>query len=203
RVVDYKSSGKNFVLSETLEGLNMQMLIYLFAVWHNGADLYGDVVPAGVLYMPANAPPISLGRNASPEDIEAEKIKNSRMSGMLLNSMDVVIGMEKNGEGIFIPAKLKKGVLEGSLITLEGMVKLKTRMDEMIRNMAWSLQQGKVPAYPAASDLYSRPMACTYCDYAVACGLDSSTPRRLISKLSHDDALSIIDEEGGAKDEMD
>lgn len=201
RVVDYKSSGKKFVLSETLEGLNMQMLIYLFAVWHNGAELYGDVVPAGVLYMPANAPPIRLGRSASHEDIEAEKIKNSRMSGMLLNSMDVVIGMEKDGEGVFIPAKLKKGVLEGSLITLEEMAKLKTRMDEMIRKMAQSLHQGKIPAYPAVVD-YKYP-ACTYCDYASACGLDSSTPLRFISKLSHEDALSIIDGEGGAQDEMD
>ena len=123
------------------------------------------------------------------------------MSGMLLNSMDVVIGMEKDGEGVFIPAKLKKGVLEGSLITLEEMAKLKTRMDEMIRKMAQSLHQGKIPAYPAVVD-YKYP-ACTYCDYASACGLDSSTPLRFISKLSHEDALSIIDGEGGAQDEMD
>lgn len=201
RVVDYKSSGKKFVLSETLEGLNMQMLIYLFAIWHNGEALYGDVVPAGVLYMPANAPAANLGRNASLEEIEAEKTKNSRMSGMLLNSMDVVIGMEKDGEGIFIPAKLKNDALEGSLITIDEMAKLKTRVDGMIGKMAQSLHRGEIPAYPAATDL--RYPACVYCDYGAVCGRDSSTPLRLITKLSHEDALSIIDGEGGALDEVD
>ena len=201
RVVDYKSSGKKFVLSETLEGVNMQMLIYLFAIWHNGGELYGDVVPAGVLYMPTNAPAANLGRNASLEEIEAEKIKNSRMSGMLLNNMDVVIGMENDGEGIFIPAKLKNDALEGSLITLEEMGKLKTRVDGMISKMAHSLHRGEIPAYPAATDLMHP--ACIYCDYGPVCGRDSSTPLRFISKLSHEDALRIIDGEGGGTYEVD
>lgn len=53
RVIDYKSGGKDFVLSDVLSGLNMQMLIYLFAIGENGEEKYGDVFPSGVLYMPA------------------------------------------------------------------------------------------------------------------------------------------------------
>ena len=52
RVVDYKSGGKEFLLSDVLNGLNMQMLIYLMCLWQNGAQRYGEVVPAGILYMP-------------------------------------------------------------------------------------------------------------------------------------------------------
>ena len=52
RVIDYKSGGKDFVLSDVLSGLNMQMLIYLFASGENGEEKYGDVFPSGVLYMP-------------------------------------------------------------------------------------------------------------------------------------------------------
>lgn len=33
RVVDYKSGGKEFLLSDVLNGLNMQMLIYLMCLW--------------------------------------------------------------------------------------------------------------------------------------------------------------------------
>lgn len=36
RVVDYKSGGKEFLLSDVLNGLNMQMLIYLMCLWQNG-----------------------------------------------------------------------------------------------------------------------------------------------------------------------
>ena len=38
RVIDYKSGGKDFVLSDVLSGLNMQMLIYLFAIGENGEE---------------------------------------------------------------------------------------------------------------------------------------------------------------------
>ena len=71
----------------------------------------------------------------------------------------------------------------------------------MIGKMAQSLHRGEIPAYPAATDL--RYPACVYCDYGAVCGRDSSTPLRLITKLSHEDALSIIDGEGGALDEVD
>ena len=71
RVVDYKSGGKEFLLSDVLNGLNMQMLIYLMCLWQNGAQRYGEVVPAGILYMPVKSTPATLGRNASAWTVAA------------------------------------------------------------------------------------------------------------------------------------
>ncbi len=56
RVVDYKTGAKQFDLSQVAEGLNLQMLIYLMAIWENGGERYGPVTPAGVLYLPARLP---------------------------------------------------------------------------------------------------------------------------------------------------
>jgi len=201
RVVDYKSSGKNFALADVLEGLNMQMLIYLFALWQNGKALYGDIVPAGVLYMAANAPTANLSRNAVQCEIEAEKLKKCKMSGMLLKDLDVILGMEQDGEGIFIPAKIKNGELEGTLITLEQMGKLKTRADEILSEMARSLQNGDIPALPATDSGYKT--ACDYCDYKSVCGRESGMPVRVVPKLKHDEALAVIDAEGGGGDDLD
>jgi hypothetical protein len=54
RVVDYKTGKKKFSLSDVRYGMNMQMLIYLFALEKNGRGRYGtEIVPAGVLYAPA------------------------------------------------------------------------------------------------------------------------------------------------------
>ena len=50
RVVDYKTGKKEFRLSDVLHGLNMQMLVYLAALVENG-----QVLPAGILYMPAQS----------------------------------------------------------------------------------------------------------------------------------------------------
>ena len=40
RIIDYKTGVKDFVLSDVLYGLNMQMLIYLFAISQNGATVW-------------------------------------------------------------------------------------------------------------------------------------------------------------------
>ena len=41
RVVDYKSGTKNFVYSDVLYGLNLQMFIYLFTICNSGTKLNG------------------------------------------------------------------------------------------------------------------------------------------------------------------
>lgn len=60
RVMDYKSGKKSFSLSDIWYGLNMQLIIYLYALQEEGLDRYrrllseelNEIVPAGVLYVP-------------------------------------------------------------------------------------------------------------------------------------------------------
>ena len=40
RIVDYKTGAKKFNLSDILAGINLQMFIYLFSVWHNAQGRY-------------------------------------------------------------------------------------------------------------------------------------------------------------------
>lgn len=69
RVVDYKSGKKAFDLAAVRMGLDIQMLLYLFALKKEGKQRFGmDIEPAGVLYLPAGmrfSPPSEISRRSS------------------------------------------------------------------------------------------------------------------------------------------
>jgi len=199
RVVDYKSGNKNFLLSDVLYGLNMQMLIYLFAVAKNGDERYGNVIPSGILYYPAKMSVSKLPRESSEDDIARQKIKDGKCNGMLLQNINVLNAMEKDLGGKFIPASLnKKGELCGTLISLNQLGELNRRVDEILCEMTTSLHNGKIPAYPVFGKNYDK--TCEYCDYRSVCGFEPTDIMREIEELKHDDALNILN--GGDNDEQ-
>lgn len=194
RVVDYKSGGKEFLLSDVLNGLNMQMLIYLMCLWQNGAERYGEVVPAGILYMPVRSTPATLGRDATQAEIDKARAKACRMSGMVLDHSLVIDGMEEDGKGIFIPARREKdGGVKGTLINLTQLSRLQQKMNEILRAMGESLHRGEIGAAPSIGAGYDR--VCDWCDYKSVCGYEPGAPVRPIEKLTHAQALEKLEED--------
>lgn len=200
RVVDYKSSGKEFALSDVVQGLNMQMFIYLFTLWQNGAKKYGEFTPAGVLYYPANSPLVSADRSLSEEDIEAERQKKCRMNGIILNDPDVITAMDESKSGLFVPARFKGGEFSGSLIGLEQLTKLKEKADSVLTEMADALHSGEIPAVPAYGKSYEK--VCEYCDYKSVCSYEENIPVRELYDCRTDEVIKILTE-GENSDEVD
>ena len=197
RIVDYKTGGKIFDLGEVFAGLNMQMLIYLFAIWQNGGELYKNVTPAGIFYFQAKtsrATETAKGLNRHSDDTEINKtLKDKfRMSGMVLNNIDVVTAMENSCEGLFIPVSLdKNGALKGNIISLDSLSALKDRVNKSIRNMADELQNGYISAFPVDG-------GCKWCNYKDICKREESDPVKELEVPSFDDAISMLrsDEDG-------
>ncbi len=189
RVIDYKTGGKEFNLSEVFSGLNMQMLIYLFAIWQNGGERYGNVLPAGILYFQAKSPRISrsnLTRYSTESEAKAQMRKDIKMSGMVLNNLDVVNAMEKDCLGLFVPAKLtKNGSLSGNVISLKKLEYLRDSVNENIRNMASSLQNGMISALPVEE-------GCRYCKYIDVCKREEDDDVREIEKMGFSKALERL-----------
>ena len=112
RVMDYKSGKKAFSLSDIWYGLNMQLLIYLFALQDQGLARYkerlteelDEIVPAGVLYVPARDALPDTERAATDEMLDAMRESALRRSGLLTEDMDVLEAMEHGlrGKGRFI-----------------------------------------------------------------------------------------------------
>lgn len=195
RVIDYKTGGKDFKLSEVFGGLNMQMLIYLFAIWQNGGERYENVLPAGILYFQAKSPRISssmLSRDADALAARAKMNSNLKMSGMVLNNSDVIDAMEKDGTNVFIPAKFdKNGNAAGNVISIKKLEALREKVNSNIRKMAESLHMGEIQALPVKD-------GCDYCKYRDVCKREEDDEIREIEAMGYGDALNML---GGDNDE--
>ncbi len=195
RVVDYKTGTKEFNLSDIIYGLNLQMFIYLYAIRENGVDRYGEITPAGVLYMPAVAPNVSADRDTPEAKIRSEVLKKYAMKGVILNDADVIEHMEHDGQGIFIPAKLKEGTVTasaGSLATLEQLGAIFRRIDVLMSRMVQSLYDGDVAALPLKGGKYD---GCAYCKYNAVCLREDSDPCREAVDMSADEVYDDLERE--------
>ncbi len=192
RVVDYKTGGKTFELSDVLEGLNMQMLLYLISIWREGDGEYKDIIPAGILYFPAKMSTVNVEGRGDGEDIRREnRYRAGKMNGMIVDDYDMVSHMDKEGKGLFIPVTTDKrsGKIKGKFISLFYLEKLGEKMDEVIINMAKGIQDGIIPARPVYGSSYTD--VCDYCDYREIC-LEEDPEKRYIRKIPHDECFELL-----------
>lgn len=197
RIIDYKTGGKIFDLGEVFAGLNMQMLIYLFAIWQNGGELYKNVTPAGIFYYQAKtsraSENVKLPRHSDEKSINKSLKDKFRMSGMVLNNIDVITAMEKNVEGVYIPVTMNEdGSVSGNVISLKSLTRLQNKVNDLIKEMATDLQSGVIRALPTEK-------GCVYCDYKDVCRRDDTDPIREFDSLDFGVALSML---GGDDDEQ-
>ena len=192
RVVDYKTGGKTFELSDVMEGLNMQMLLYLISIWRNGEGEYKDIIPAGILYFPAKMSSVTVDSRGDSEDIRREnRYRAGKMNGMIVEDYDMVSHMDKEGKGLFIPITVDKrsGKIKGKFISLPVLEKLGEKMDEVIINMGNGIHDGIIPARPVCGSSYTD--VCSYCDYREIC-MEENPEMRYIRKLPHDECVDLL-----------
>jgi ATP-dependent helicase/nuclease subunit B len=188
RVLDYKTRKKayNFELADVLNGRDMQMLIYLFALAKFGKARYNkEIEPVGVLYVPARDIVLNISRNASEEEIDKQRTGEMRRSGLILNDPEVINAMEYGEEKNYLPVKLSKD----SLFTGNGLVNtaqlelLSEHVNEMLKRATMNIRNGDCECRP----YYKSEMdnACSFCEYHTVCGFDEEMgdKRRFTGKM--------------------
>ncbi|MDR2525659.1 MAG: exodeoxyribonuclease V subunit gamma [Oscillospiraceae bacterium] len=180
RVVDYKTGGKTFDLGDVFDGLNLQMLLYLFALQDAQAPpLPPGSVAAGVLYEQIREPVLSAGeRDAATEEIHAEKQKRGRADGLLLADGELLGAMEEGAAGVYLPASLKAGALQGKLLSAAALGRLRQTVDTLLAEMAEALRRGETAALPQCAP-GKPPAACAYCSFHAACGREPEDAARV------------------------
>lgn len=188
RIVDYKTSSKQFKLSDVLYGLNMQMLIYLLNIHKNGIKGYKNLIPAGILYFTALKPVIDMQNFKDTEKIKSELRKKLRMNGLILENESVITGMEKEAKGEFIPVTIKNGEIKtsDSLINLESLEVVYKHIEKLIKNMVESLQLGEISASPISS---KNVTACKWCKYFSVCCYEGDKFKRIPSSVSNEEII--------------
>lgn len=202
RVVDYKTGIKDFKLNDAMNGINMQMLLYLVSIWRNGRGFYENITPAGVLYFPARVDTVKADRESDEADRIRTRYQNNRMKGLLLDDEAIIRRMDKKGEGLFLPVKFdgKTGQIKGNLISLEALGRLAKRMDGIIRDMGNSLHEGKVEARPLMGGGHTN--TCLYCKYGDIC-MQEKPRYRFIESESHSDCIKKLMEEDENEQKLD
>ncbi len=196
RVVDYKTGKKEFKLTELLDGLNIQMVLYLMALEKNGTEYYGKTVPAGVLYLPSR---IGINkyleqRSPSEENIKAQKRVSGKLSGMVLDSPVVLNGMGVNVFPDYFPVDYnKKGTAKGNYYSLKHFKSLSKIIDDKIIYMGESLHNGFIDAVPCG--INNKGKMCEYCSYKAICGREQSGKINELSGLKHSEVLKRLEAE--------
>ncbi|MBQ7203554.1 MAG: PD-(D/E)XK nuclease family protein [Eubacterium sp.] len=191
RVVDYKSGKKEFLLSDVLYGLNLQMFIYLFTLADSDSDYNG--ISSGVLYMHSARNVISLDRNNDQSAAKAEENKQFKMKGLVLNDAEHEIAkhMEHDLNGEFIPVKYsdKNGVF-GNIVSLEELGIISKQIDSLIAQMGVSLHSGNISQNPVNGKNHDK--TCDFCDYKSVCKNRREINKKELETLDNSQALSIM-----------
>ena len=160
RVVDYKTGTKSFKLPDVLFGLNLQMLIYLYALIRG--QNRNDESAAGIFYMP------------SKRDLNNEGMA---MNGLVKADKELIYAMEKENNGEFVPmlSLNKDGSVSkssASFITSEEFGKIFDYIELLMRKTGNSISGGKIDINPVDGRESS---ACDYCDFKAVCRIENNT----------------------------
>ena len=195
RVVDYKTGSKKFSLDDVANGINIQMLLYMFEA--SALPEFRGAKYAGVLYALVHSPKSIETREPTPDDIAKTLNDTLRMDGMILKDDDnmIVSAMEpavktaiENAEkhnGRFIPVKVnvtKDGVKldEKHMGDTELFEQVKEMIYGQLDSMCSDIYDGLIPASPLESG-DSRFTSCEYCDFADICMNRNTEERKRLS----------------------
>lgn len=173
RVIDYKTGSRKFKLPDVLFGLNMQMLIYLYAVTRAAGN--DDEKAAGILYMP------------SKRDLNDEGMA---MNGLLRGEKELVSAMDREMNGEFVPklTLTKSGSISRrctSFASAEDFSRIFDYIEKLMRDTGSEILSGKIDRDPL--DGRETP-ACKYCDFKSVCGREDE-PSRRVPDLKNDEVF--------------
>ncbi len=201
RVVDYKTGKKTMNLADVWNGLGLQMLIYLFCLESEGETRYGrNIIPAGVLYMPARDVLINERYDIPDEELHEELRHEIRRSGILLDDKDVLEAMESSEvKAKLLPVKFSRdGHPTGdSLASLEQFRKLSKLVRKLVSEMKRDVSGGSIVCNPYIRG--QRDTACLRCDYYDICHFDAyeGDKERWITPMKNDEFWRNVEDLNG------
>lgn len=175
RVVDYKTGDKSLVPEKLYFGLDMQMLIYLFALEQHGA--FGHANPSGVLYLPSGQLRANQYAARSRENRERSEIMDEHFQSRGLLTEAAADHMEPLIRESAVPVLTAKTGQSLFTVTDAQMQHLEQYVKKTICSMAHKLENGEISPVPCR---LPEADPCRYCKYGDLCGAkQDDTPHAL------------------------
>lgn len=202
RIVDYKSSKRNLEISDILEGLQLQLLIYLSIILKNREsiikddDSEGKLIPAAVFYSFLGRPIINSDVPIDPEEIRMKMMAESKLEGLILDNKEIIISMDRDGDNLVTKFSINSsGEISrrnAKTLTEQDFSDLMEYSLKLIKNMAGRLLKGEIPVTPVKK---GNIVQCTYCPYKSICRFDPTLPGndfKIIKKRKPEEAMDEV-----------
>ena len=199
RIVDYKTGGRDFDFAGVLQGLTLQLPLYLLAATEQAQTR------AGLYYMPISQPVVS----DSEEDIEGAVAERFRLKGLTLSDAAVIRASDNALSGgksavLYQVEQTGEADYSGSVCTPDQMESLLALAKKKSEQTLSRMLSGELTASPAARKKHQE--ACKYCDYKSVCRFDPKKPGnriRMLKTIKQDEFFTLIagGEADGAQDE--
>ena len=207
-LIDYKSSTRSISRAGILNGLELQMITYMYVLMKHGPEHFGKekIMPNSMLFFPVRDPLIALDDEASLEMVETERQRRMRPDGVFINEHPEYDGIiDEHSIGIqgmlseFEDFKAYGRYLPVS-VTKNGKINGRTRHRYMSPHLFTHYATHVLGMYREATDrIYSgdvrvSPMEmeggrlpCEMCDFKSACHIDALMNREDIRVSAYDE----------------
>ncbi len=190
RVIDYKTGSKSFDLARALDGLDLQLLLYLRVA----LGLSEGKKPAGVFYLNLNDVLIKDETN-DPEKIKKALIETVLMDGLIVDDEEVIQAMDQDachGEPKVLRFRGRKANIfdKDNVISEKKLLAMTDRAFKIAEATASDIAHGIIDVYPA---IINNNLVCSYCDYRGMCRYEDGMPNREVKQYTWADLDDLAD----------
>ena len=204
RIIDYKSSAKEFNFTLIKDGIQLQLLTYLQTVLKNGGEYLNfsdEILPGAVFYTSFDDSLVSFKDKPAPDEV-AKKIRQKfTMKGFVLNDDSLICAIDRQ---LGSEPSYQSGVCEiktdakgqyklKHFLFMEEFKRLLNDCEETIKTIGTKMMSGDISIKPYR---YGKETGCDWCPYASVCMFDPKMhPYRNLKKLSKDEYFKNQTEE--------
>ena len=180
RIIDYKSSKKEFNFALIKEGIQLQLLTYLKAIIENGheyLDFAGEILPGAAFYTVFDDSLMPFATKPASDEIAKELKKKFMLKGLILNDETLVSAIDAEfanrtgykSEICDINSDKEGNFSLKNTLFLEQFKKLLLECEKTLSEIGSKIAEGYIPIKPYR---YGKESGCDYCAYRSVCMFD-------------------------------
>lgn len=175
RTVDYKTGQQTFSLDNIKEGLNLQLLLYIFSLTRGDCRRFsemagGEPVAAGIEYYSTRTDKKPTTSHIEDSvSVFREISGNFSRKGILLDDEDIINAVSHSRNPRYLLSSKKQN---SSLVSSDVFDNIYTELSDTLCRIASEMTDGR-----AEADIRPKQATCNYCQYAPICR--AAKPKKL------------------------